>query len=166
MEHKQTRQVVIIGGGRGLTAGYELTKHNIPPVVLEQYDKVGGLARTENYKGYHFDMGGHRFFTKSASVNQMWHEVLGDEFLRQPRLSRIFYQDKFFYYPLKIWNALFGLGLWQAILIVLSFIRWQILPYKKEETFEQWVTNRFGKRLFQIFLRHIQRRSGESLAQN
>ena len=98
-------------------------------------------------------MGGHRFFTKSASVNQMWHEVLGDEFLRRPRLSRIFYQDKFFYYPLKIWNALFGLGLWQAILIVLSFIRWQIFPYKKEETFEQWVTNRFGKRLFQIFFK-------------
>lgn len=154
MEHKQTRQVVIIGGGpAGLTAGYELTKHNIAPVVLEQHDKVGGLARTEDYKGYRFDMGGHRFFTKSESVNQMWHEVLGDEFMRRPRLSRIFYQDKFFFYPLKIGNALSGLGLWQAILIVLSFIRWQIFPYKKEETFEQWVTNRFGKRLFEIFFK-------------
>lgn len=154
MENKQTRQVVIIGAGpAGLTAGYELTKHDFRPILLEQYDKVGGLARTENYKGYHFDMGGHRFFTKSESVNQMWHEVLGDEFLRRPRLSRIFYQDKFFFYPLKIWNALFGLGIWQAILIVLSFLRWQIFPYKKEETFEQWVTNRFGKRLFEIFFK-------------
>lgn len=154
MEHKQTRKVIIIGGGpAGLTAGYELTKHNIQPVVLEQYDKVGGLARTENYKGYHFDMGGHRFFTKSEPVNQMWHEVLGGEFLRRPRLSRIYYQDKFFFYPLKIWNAFFGLGLWQAILIVLSFVRWQIFPHKKEETFEQWVTNRFGKRLFEIFFK-------------
>lgn len=154
MEHKQTRQVVIIGGGpAGLTAGYELTKHNIAPVVLEQYDKVGGLARTEDYKGYRFDMGGHRFFSKSEAVNQMWHEVLGDEFLRRPRLSRIFYQDKFFFYPLKIGNALSGLGLWQAISIVLSFIRWQIVPYKKEETLEQWVTNRFGKRLFEIFFK-------------
>ncbi|HSL43680.1 MAG TPA: NAD(P)/FAD-dependent oxidoreductase [Anaerolineales bacterium] len=154
MEHNKSRQVVIIGAGpAGLTAGYELTKHNIRPIVLEQYDKVGGLARTENYKGYHFDMGGHRFFTKSEPVNEMWHEVLGDEFLRRPRLSRIFYQDKFFYYPLKIWNALTGLGVWQAILIMLSFIRWQIFPYKKEETFEQWVTNRFGKRLFEIFFK-------------
>ena len=154
MENNQARQVVIIGGGpAGLTAGYELTKHNIQPVVLEQYDKVGGLARTENYKDYHFDMGGHRFFTKSEPVNQMWHEVLGNEFLRRPRLSRIYYQDKFFFYPLKTWNALSGLGLWQAILIVLSFLRWQVFPYKKEETLEQWVTNRFGKRLFEIFFK-------------
>jgi protoporphyrinogen oxidase len=154
MEHKQTRQVVIIGAGpAGLTAGYELTKHNIRPIVLEQYDKVGGLARTENYRGFHFDMGGHRFFTKSEPVNKMWHEVLGSEFLRRPRLSRIFYQNKFFFYPLKVWNALSGLGIWQAILIVLSFLRWQIFPYKKEETFEQWVTNRFGKHLFEVFFK-------------
>jgi len=154
MDHSQTRQVVIIGGGpAGLTAGYELTKHNIQPVILEQYDKVGGLARTESYQNYRFDLGGHRFFTKSDPVNQMWHEVLGGDFLRRPRLSRIYYQDKFFFYPLKIWNALSGLGLWQAILIVLSFIRWQIFPHKVEETFEQWVTNRFGKRLFEIFFK-------------
>src|SRR5690606_32547786 len=73
MENTQNKQVVIIGAGpAGLTAGYELTKHNVRPIVLEQQDKVGGLARTENYKGYYFDMGGHRFFTKSESVNQMW----------------------------------------------------------------------------------------------
>jgi len=154
MENTQSKQVIIIGAGpAGLTAGYELTKHNIQPIVLEQGDKVGGLARTENYKGYHFDMGGHRFFTKSEPVNQMWHEVLGDEFLRRPRLSRIFYQDKFFFYPLKSMNALTGLGIWQAILIIASFIKWQVFPYKKEETFEQWVTNRFGKRLFEIFFK-------------
>lgn len=154
MEITQDKQVVIIGAGpAGLTAGYELTKHNVRPIVLEQDNKVGGLARTENYKGYYFDMGGHRFFTKSEPVNQMWHEVLGEEFLRRPRLSRIFYQDKFFFYPLKMMNALLGLGLWQAILILASFIKWQIFPYKEEETFEQWVTNRFGKRLFEIFFK-------------
>jgi protoporphyrinogen oxidase len=154
MENKQTKQVVIIGAGpAGLTAGYELTKYNIRPIVLEQDNKVGGLARTENYKGYYFDMGGHRFFTKSEPVNEMWHEVLGDEFLRRPRLSRIFYQDKFFFYPLKTLNALAGLGIWQTILIILSFIKWQVFPYKQEKTFEQWVTNRFGKRLFEIFFK-------------
>ena len=154
MENKQPRQFIIIGAGpAGLTAGYELTKHDLRPIVLEQYDKVGGLSRTENYKGYRFDMGGHRFFTKSEPVKEMWQEVLGDDFLRRPRLSRIFYQDKFFFYPLKIWNALFGLGLWQAILIIFSFIRWQIFPYKREETYEQWVTNRFGRRLFEIFFK-------------
>lgn len=148
------KQVVIIGGGpAGLTAGLELTKHNVHPVILEQRDKVGGLSRTENYKGYYFDLGGHRFFTKAEAVNKMWREVLGDDFLLRPRLSRIYYQGKFFNYPLKPFNALFGLGLWEAILIGLSFIKSQIFPYKREDTFEQWVTNRFGKRLFEIFFK-------------
>ncbi|MFQ5435743.1 MAG: NAD(P)-binding protein, partial [Anaerolineae bacterium] len=87
------RKVVIVGGGpSGLTAGYELAKkHGVRPLVIEKLDKVGGIARTENYKGYHFDMGGHRFFTKSKEVNEFWHEVMGDDFLTRPRLSRIYY---------------------------------------------------------------------------
>jgi protoporphyrinogen oxidase len=154
MSVHRENQVVIIGAGpAGLTAAYELTKHDIHPIVLEQDDKVGGIARTENYKDFHFDMGGHRFFTKSEAVNKMWHDILGDDFLLRPRLSRIFYRNKFFYYPLKYFNALSGLGLWQSVMIVLSFIKWQVFPYKKEETFEQWVTNRFGKRLFETFFK-------------
>jgi protoporphyrinogen oxidase len=154
MKDKMKRQVVIIGAGpAGLTAAYELTKHDLQPIVLEQNDKVGGLARTENHNGYYFDMGGHRFFTKSQVVNDMWHDILGDEFLRRPRISRIYYRNKFFSYPLRYANALASLGIWQAILICLSFIKWQLFPYKVEETFEQWVTNRFGKRLFEIFFK-------------
>ena len=154
MSDQHDKQVVIIGAGpAGLTAGYELTKHNIHPIVLEQRDRVGGLARTENYKGYYFDMGGHRFFTKAEPVSKMWHAVLGEDFLLRPRTSRIYYQNKFFNYPLKPFNALFGLGIWEAILIGLSFIKCQIIPYKHEDTFEQWVTNRFGKRLFGIFFK-------------
>jgi protoporphyrinogen oxidase len=154
MNEEVKRQVVIIGAGpAGLTAAYELTKYDMQPIVLEQSDKVGGLARTENYNGYYFDMGGHRFFTKAEAVNDMWHEILGDDFLRRPRISRIYYQNKYFYYPLKYVNTLVSLGLRQSILICLSFIKWQLFPYKEEETFEQWVTNRFGKRLFEIFFK-------------
>jgi protoporphyrinogen oxidase len=147
-------QAVIIGGGpAGLTAAYELTKLNIQPIVLEKLDKVGGLSRTENYKNFHFDMGGHRFFTKSEQVNQMWREILGEDLLLRPRLSRIYYNHKFFNYPLKPLNALLGLGIVQAMLVVLSYLRWQLFPYPVEDTFEQWVTNRFGRRLFLTFFK-------------
>ena len=148
------KQVVIIGAGpAGLSAAYELAKLNQYPVVLEKGDKVGGLARTESYKNFHFDMGGHRFFTKAKEVKKLWSEILGQDFLRRPRLSRIYYKRKFFYYPLRPMNALTGLGLWESIRVVGSYFRWQLVPYRHEETFEQWVTNRFGKRLFDIFFK-------------
>lgn len=148
------RKVVIIGGGpAGLTAAYELTKYDFSPTVLEKLDKVGGIARTEDYKGYHFDMGGHRFFTKSVEVNAFWHEILGNDFLHRPRLSRIYYKNKYFNYPLKPWNALLGMGFFEGAAIVASYCRWHLFPYKEEDTFEQWVTNRFGKRLFETFFR-------------
>ncbi len=121
--------------------------------MLEKNPHVGGLSCTLEYKGYHFDMGGHRFFTKVDEVNKIWQEVLGGQFLRRPRLSRIFYNNRFFHYPLKPLNALMGLGIWQAILVVLSYLRWQIWPHEQEDTFEQWVTNRFGHRLFSIFFK-------------
>lgn len=147
-------QVVVIGGGpAGLTAAYELTKFGRVPVVLEKNSLVGGLARTESYKGFHFDMGGHRFFTKSEAVKQIWHEILADEFLHRPRLSRIYYKKRFFNYPLKPLNALFGLGIIESVLILLSYFRWRLFPYRKEESFEQWVTNRFGRRLFRTFFK-------------
>jgi protoporphyrinogen oxidase len=156
MDQEQTsgRQVIVIGAGpAGLTAAYELAKLDDNPIVIEKGDKVGGIARTEDYKGYYFDMGGHRFFTKVEEVNRKWREVLGDKFLRRPRLSRIYYNRKFFDYPLKPMNALLGLGLRQSILIALSYMRWRLRPYPEEETFEQWVTNRFGRRLFRIFFK-------------
>jgi protoporphyrinogen oxidase len=146
--------VVVIGAGpAGLTAAYELAKLGRRATVLEKDGIVGGLARTEQYDGYHFDMGGHRFFTKDPAVNRMWREVLGSEFLRRPRLSRIYYDGKYFDYPLKPWNALSGLGFYQSIRVGLSYMKWQVVPYRPEDTFEQWVTNRFGRRLFLIFFR-------------
>ncbi len=148
------RTFVVIGAGpAGLTAAYELCRAGHRPVVLEKEALVGGLARTEQYKGFRFDMGGHRFFTKAVEVDRMWHEVLGDQFLVRPRLSRIFFKQRFFQYPLKPLNALLGLGLVESLLTGLSYLRWQVSPYPREDTFEEWVTNRFGRRLFRTFFK-------------
>ena len=146
--------VVIIGGGpAGLTAARELSKHQVPAVVLEADKQVGGISRTVNYKGYLFDIGGHRFFTKWDEVNQIWRETLGDHFLLRPRLSRIYYRKKFFLYPLVAKNALLGLGLIESVRILLSYFRSALFPTPKEDNLEEWVTNRFGKRLYQIFFK-------------
>lgn len=148
------REVVILGGGpAGLTAAYELTKFNLRPTVLEQQPFVGGLASTQTYKGFSFDMGGHRFFTKVDEVKKIWDEVLREDFLRRPRLSRIYYNGTFFHYPLRPLNALRGLGVWKSILVAMSYVWWQLLPYREERTFEHWVTNRFGQRLFRTFFK-------------
>lgn len=151
---QSARQVVVIGAGpAGLTAAYELVKLGASVSVLEKDSMVGGLARTARYKGYSFDMGGHRFFTKVPEVERMWREVLGAEFLRRPRLSRIYYDGVYFDYPLKPWNALSRLGPYEAVRVVLSYIKWQVRPHTVEESFEHWVTNRFGRRLFLRFFR-------------
>jgi protoporphyrinogen oxidase len=147
--------VVVIGAGpAGLTAAYVLAqKTNARITVLEGDRMVGGISRTEQYNGYRFDLGGHRFFTKIPPVQRMWKEVLGNEFIKVPRLSRIFYNGKYFDYPLKPMNALTGLGLLNAALIVASYIKWHYRPYPVEENFEQWVTNRFGRRLYLAFFK-------------
>jgi protoporphyrinogen oxidase len=146
--------VVIIGAGpAGLTAAYVLSKAGVQSIVLEKDQTVGGIARTVNYKNYYFDIGGHRFFTKVKSVENIWKEVLGEDLLRRHRLSRIYYNKKYFYYPLRPLNTLLGLGIWNSILIFFSYLTSQLFLSKQEETFEQWVSNRFGKRLYEIFFR-------------
>jgi protoporphyrinogen oxidase len=148
------QHVAIIGAGPGgLTAAYLLAKSGVKVTVLEGDVVVGGISRTARYKGYRFDIGGHRFFTKIAPVEALWHEVLSSEFISVPRLSRIYYDGKFFDYPLKAMNALRGLGLLNAVLIVVSYLRSRLWPDPVEENFEQWVSNRFGKRLYEIFFK-------------
>jgi len=148
------QQVVVIGAGpAGLTAAYLLAKQNFAVTVLEADSVVGGISRTAQYKGFRFDIGGHRFFTKIQEVNDLWEELLGEEFLRVPRISRIHYKGRFFDYPLRATNALAGLGLVNAVRIVLSYLRAQCRPHPLEDTFEQWVTNRFGKRLYEVFFK-------------
>jgi protoporphyrinogen oxidase len=148
------KSVIIIGAGpAGLTAAYELVKLGIKPLVIEKADKVGGIARTESYKGYLFDIGGHRFFSKIPKVNQFWQDMLGNDLLKIHRLSRIYYQGRFFNYPLEISNTLFNLGIIDSLLIPLSYIKAQVLPYPEEKTFDQWVSNRFGQRLYEKFFK-------------
>ncbi len=148
------QHVAVIGAGPGgLTAAYLLVKAGIRVTVLEGDEVVGGISRTARYKGYRFDIGGHRFFTKIAPVEQLWREVLGAEFISVPRLSRIYYDGKFFDYPLKAGNALRGLGVINAVRIVLSYLRAQLWPSPVEDNLEQWVTNRFGQRLYRIFFK-------------
>jgi protoporphyrinogen oxidase len=148
-------KVVIVGGGpAGLTAAYQLSKIGAKSIVLEKDSMLGGISRTVEYKGFHFDIGGHRFFTKVAAVEKMWREVLPQaDFLHCRRLSRIYYNRKFFFYPLKPVNALFGLGVFNSLLIVLSYAWAQLFPQKPEDNFESWVSNRFGKRLYRTFFK-------------
>ena len=147
-------RVVIAGAGpAGLTAAYILAKQGYDVTVLEGDDIVGGISRTARYKDFRFDIGGHRFFTKITPVQDLWEELLGDEFIEVPRLSRIHYNGKFFNYPLKASNALAGLGIYEAAMIVLSYGHARLRPSPIEENFEQWVSNRFGSRLYRIFFK-------------
>ncbi len=146
--------VVVIGAGpAGLTAAYLLTKAGYRVTVLEGDTIVGGISRTAQYRGFRFDIGGHRFFTKIAPVQALWEEILGDDFISVPRMSRIHYGGKYFDYPLKAMNALGGLGIVNAVRIMWSYVQAQLYPSPIEENFEQWVTNRFGKRLYEIFFK-------------
>jgi protoporphyrinogen oxidase len=145
---------LIIGAGpAGLTAAYELARLGRRATLLEADDQVGGLSCTVNYRGYRFDIGGHRFFSKVPLINDLWHEILGEDFLLQPRLSRIYYREHFFDYPLKALNALTGLGPLEALLVMLSYTKAKLFPSAEETNFEQWVSNRFGYRLFSIFFK-------------
>src|SRR5882762_2682911 len=147
--------VAIIGAGpAGLTAGYLLSKDNVPVTILEaDPDYVGGIARTAKYKGYHFDIGGHRFFSKSKEVEDLWTELLPNDLLERPRSSRIFYRGKFFAYPLRAADALLKLGVVESALCVLSYLKARLFPVREPKNVEDWVSNQFGRRLFGIFFR-------------
>jgi protoporphyrinogen oxidase len=148
------KSVIIGAGPAGLTAAYELSKQGQPVVVLEgDPEYVGGISRTVNYKGFHFDIGGHRFFSKSREVEDLWTEIAGDNMLERPRSSRIFYRGQFFSYPLKPMEALAKLGVWESALCVLSFLKAKVSPRPNPKSFEDWVSNQFGERLFRIFFK-------------
>ena len=151
----ERKNVVVLGAGpAGLTAAYELLKHDVPVTVLEKdAHQVGGLARTVEHNGYRFDIGGHRFFSKNEEVEELWTEILGDEMLVRGRLSRIYYRGRFFAYPIKAVNALWNLGPVEAVLCLASYARARVQPIKNPRTLEDWVRNQFGWRLFNIFFK-------------
>ncbi len=148
-------KVAIIGAGpAGLTAGYLLSKEDVDVVVLEADPVyVGGISRTVTYNGFHFDIGGHRFFSKSKAVEDLWTEILPNDMLVRPRSSRIFYGGKFFSYPLKPFEALVKLGVFKSTLCVLSWLKARLFPVRNPRNFEEWVSNQFGKRLFNTFFK-------------
>jgi protoporphyrinogen oxidase len=146
--------VIILGAGpAGLTAAYELSQNGVRSIVLEQDSVVGGLARTVEYKGCRFDIGGHRFYTKVPYIEKIWKEVLGEDLLVRPRLSRIYYRSKFFRYPLEPRETLAGLGPAEALCCFASFMRARLAPSYPENDFETWISNRFGHRLFETFFK-------------
>ena len=147
--------VTIIGAGpAGLTAAYLLSKNEVDVIVLEADPVyVGGISRTTTYKGFHFDIGGHRFFSKSKAVEDLWTEILPNDMLQRPRSSRIFYGGKFFTYPLKPFEALLKLGIFQSLLCVLSWLKARLFPVRDPRNFEEWVSNQFGRRLFNTFFK-------------
>ena len=148
-------EVFVIGAGpAGLTASYLLTKQGISTTVIEADPVyVGGISRTANYKDFLFDIGGHRFFSKSKEVVDLWKEILPQDFISRPRLSRIYYDGKYYSYPLKAFEALGNLGVVESAMCVLSFMYKQAFPNEKPETFHEWVSNQFGERLFSIFFK-------------
>lgn len=146
--------VMILGAGpAGLTAAYELSARGVRSVVLEQDAVVGGLARTVEYKGFLFDVGGHRFYTKVALIEKIWRDVLGPDLLERPRLSRIYYRSRFFHYPLDAVDVVRGLGIAEVMRCGGSFLKARLFPRRPEDDFETWVSNRFGRRLFDAFFR-------------
>ncbi len=150
----ERRRVAVIGAGpAGPTAALESTQRGFETVVFERSPHLGGLARTEEYKGNYFDIGGHRFYTKLPQIQELWEEILGDDFRKVRRLSRIFYGGRFLKYPLEPVNALFNLGIRESLYILGSYLAIQMKPLPREDTFEEWVTNRFGRRLYQTFFK-------------
>jgi protoporphyrinogen oxidase len=151
----QAVDVAIIGAGpAGLTAAYLLTKNGYSVTVIEKDPVyVGGISRTVEYQGFRFDIGGHRFFSKSREVVDLWNEILPDDFIERPRMSRIYYEGKFYSYPLRAFEALWNLGIFRSAACMASYARWKLFPHKDPKSFEQWVVNQFGHKLFSIFFK-------------
>ena len=157
--HSET--LVIGAGPAGLTAGYMLAKAGRDVLILESDPTyVGGISRTVSYKGYLFDIGGHRFFSKSREVVDLWNEILPDDFIERPRLSRIYYDGKFYSYPLKAFEALRNLGIVESVACVVSYLKARAQPHPDPQTFHDWVATNSASACSRSSSRPTPRRSG------
>jgi protoporphyrinogen oxidase len=147
----QTPAAIVGAGPAGLTAAWELQRCGVSSHTLEASRSIGGLSRTESYKGYLYDIGGHRFYTKVQLIEDIWREILEGDLLTRSRLSRIYYRGRFFRYPLEPLDALSQLGVVESARCVLSYLWANLAPVHPETNFSAWVSNRFGRRLFEIF---------------
>ena len=148
----QTKKIAIIGAGpAGLSAAYQLAKAGYPVSIFEADRQVGGMAKSISLWDQTVDLGPHRFFSNDLKVNSFWLEVVGKDYRMVRRLTRIYYDGKFFFYPLKPLEAIRKLGLRKGAACAISFLKQQVLPVRDEGTFESWVVRRFGRRLFSIF---------------
>ena len=152
---EHSADIAIIGAGpAGLTAAYLLGKHGFKVCVIEKDPHyVGGISRTVEHEGFRFDIGGHRFFSKSQEVVDLWNEILPDDFIQRPRMSRIYYENKFYSYPLRAFEALWNLGIFRSTLCVASYAKARMFPKKDVHSLQDWVVNQFGHRLFSIFFK-------------
>jgi protoporphyrinogen oxidase/putative flippase GtrA len=152
MQPHYSEPIYILGAGpAGLAAAYTLTQQGRSVVVVERDDRVGGLAKSIEYQGFILDYGPHRFYTKLAPVLKLWDDVLGSEQVTVPRLTRIYYGRKYFNYPLKAIETLLALGIVESLRIIASYAQTQLFPPAHPKNFSEWVSARFGKRLFEIF---------------
>ena len=147
-------RILILGAGpAGMACAYTLAQYRQSCLVIERDHEAGGLCRTLNFHGYLFDIGGHRFLTKSEEVNRLWHDVMGDDLLRVKRVSRIYYRERFFHYPLSFFNTFWNLGLIGSACCVASFLWCKGTQPADDATYEGWIINRFGRRLYEIFFK-------------
>lgn len=156
---KNLQKLLIIGAGpAGLGCAYELAVRNrskkIKIIIIDKNKEIGGLSRTVHYKGFYFDIGPHRFYTKNKEILSLWKKTLEKEFIEIKRLTRILYKNKLFFYPIKIKEVLFKLGILESFQIILSFFSAKLFLKKlKPKTFEEWIIKNFGKKLYQIFFK-------------
>jgi protoporphyrinogen oxidase len=147
-------KIAVIGGGpAGMAAAYELSKKIKNVDLYEASSGVGGMAKTIELWNQKVDIGPHRFFSNDTRVNELWLEVVGKDYEMVDRLTRIYYNKKFFHYPIKAFNALKNLGIFEAARCIINYGIEKLAPTKDTSTFEGWVTNRFGKRLYQVFFK-------------
>ncbi|WP_344926317.1 FAD-dependent oxidoreductase [Aquimarina addita] len=149
------KKVIIIGAGpAGLSAAYTLAKHNVDVTIFEASPYLGGMSRSFDLWGQRVDLGPHRFFTKEPKINNFFDELIKDEYTVVNRLTRIYYKKNFFDYPLKLMNVLKNLEFSTIFSILSNYGKQRLFPIKNPDTFEKWVTNRFGKKLYTIFFKY------------